>query len=1670
MISDSPNDTAVIGDSFPSAEDTARARFYFNLDYEDLANWERVKLFFFQERTAYEQTGIYIRQDGSGNLELAAQTPGSGYFYAGSDGYIQLDTWYELEFKAYRHATSGTLDVWLNGELIISQTGVDTGDYDYERSWLGLTYHNGANQIFYDNVAIWDDSMEYDWEYWDGNSWEELAITGTHGMRTEAFLDDGTFWWDDPPTNWRPYSVNGSTDLYYIRGSLAGGSYSTSPVENRLRTDILLLQYYDDLTESDQTLITPSTVDSPTPVIAYWKFDEGYGTTAHDSMGYNDGESNATFAPGGAAPTWVEESRCLSGKCLEFDGIDDHLTATSSSILNSVEGYEVSFSAWIRHGPQTSGTDTILAKYETTGTDGGYKLLMESDGDLTFGIDNNNGSFPRDKATSSEATYDDNTWHHVVGVKDASSIKLYIDGLLVNTDNNISTDGSIENDDTFYIGIDGDGTSNPFDGFIDEVKVYRYALSEAQVKTDYQGGKRGLAAKMGGGQDDWLSDGLVGYWKMDEGSGNISDTSGNDVTGTNTGAAWTGGKFGNGLDFDTNTDYVSLSTNNMSPTTGTVSFWYKPTGAYDTDAMWGLFGRGNGGTANDFVLLKAPTGSAYILSFSINAGVEHNVALTTDEYSSYWTAGEWMYLTCTYSDQQLAIYIDGNLIKTSTVSGWTSWTPPSTWYIGNYQTNSSANGVIDDFRVYNRALSPAEVQKLYEWAPGPVAHWKMDEGSWTNDCSTDSVFDTSGNGSHGDACPASTGPTGGEVGKYGKAGKFDDTDDYIEIGDQDILDFDYGDFTVEAWVNLTANGQIAGKWDYSATVSGYGLYATGGNLTFQLGNDSNGTCDVMWYGNQLSYPYTPGVWTHHAVTIDRDGYAKMYVDGVMVDSYDISASSACDFSNSYNFRIGKRGTSSNFIGGKIDEVRVYDYARTPGQIVEDMNAGHPTPGSPVGSAVGHWKFDEGYGDTAYDTGTGGNNGDLAGSGTTCPQSADSACPSWSNDGKSGKTLDFDTAGTDDYVELVGEGSDFSIDDFTVSAWVYRDADSGAVESIISNLDSASDGWALQIDSTDVARLSYNGQNVLSTSTISTGGWYHVVATSNSTSSETKIYINGKIENTLATSGSISENTDARIGTRSYNPVASSFSGKIDDLRFYNNVLTADQVKLLYNQGFANVWGATSTDSSGNASWSATDEYCPPGQGSTCVGPVAEWNFDENNGQYTYDTSENNNTGTLIRNAAFRPGKFGSAVHLDGVAGAGDDTHIQFPNDAFNSLAQGSISMWFKPDDSGDSTQILFSMFDDESDDDWWELYYDRTNDRIYVWSDFDSCSGLFVGYISMSGTQTNWHHLVYTNDSSGNKFYLDGIQRTATYTSGSASTDCFFDDHTAANTEYYALGCYNTTATQCGDGEMYEGLIDEFRIYDYARTPAQVAWSYNRGAPIGWWKFDEGSGDTANNSGSVGSTNNGDLAGSGTTCPTAGACPTWTSNGKLSNALEFDGQAASGDDYVDAGTDSSVDNIFSGGGTVSVWFKIDGYGESGFGRILDKNSTDTAIYVSAGGVNDETNAISLMREGTSTGRWHTQANTITTGTWYHFVAVFNEDSLSNDPTFYLNGKEVLVTETTSPSGSYDNDGSGSLIIGNNSSGSRTFDGIIDELKIFNYELTPQQVKSEYNQGALRFSP
>ena len=78
-------------------------------------------------------------------------------------------------------------------------------------------------------------------------------------------------------------------------------------------------------------------------------------------------------------------------------------------------------------------------------------------------------------------------------------------------------------------------------------------------------------------------------------------------------------------------------------------------------------------------------------------------------------------------------------------------------------------------------------------AEGLVGYWPRDEGSGIG------TVDASGNGNGG---PLNGGPTW-DAGKSGGALNFDGSDDYVDLGNQPILNFETDDWTVSAWMKTT---------------------------------------------------------------------------------------------------------------------------------------------------------------------------------------------------------------------------------------------------------------------------------------------------------------------------------------------------------------------------------------------------------------------------------------------------------------------------------------------------------------------------------------------------------------------------------------------------------------------------------------------------------------------------------------------------------------------------------------------------------------------------------------------------------------------------------------------------------------------------------------------------
>lgn len=179
--------------------------------------------------------------------------------------------------------------------------------------------------------------------------------------------------------------------------------------------------------------------------------------------------------------------------------------------------------------------------------------------------------------------------------------------------------------------------------------------------------------------------------------------------------------------------------------------------------------------------------------------------------------------------------------------------------------------------------------------------------------------------------------------------------------------------------------------------------------------------------------------------------------------------------------------------------------------------------------------------------------------------------------------------------------------------------------------------------------------------------------------------------------------------------------------------------------------------------------------------------------------------------------------------------------------------------------------------------------------------------------------------------------------------------------------------------------------------------------------------------------------------------------------LLFDGT----DDYVNVSAVAGINNIFNGaggsqGGTIMAWVLANGWGEIGFGRILDKAS-------STGAANGWSWQLQTGRMRFEAGftivdpAWQSPDSGLSLSTTYHLAVTYNDDSSANDPQMFVNGQSVTVTENTTPAGSYQSDAPYDMRIGQFSGGTnRTFDGAIWDVRMYDRILADDEIASVWN--------
>lgn len=206
-------------------------------------------------------------------------------------------------------------------------------------------------------------------------------------------------------------------------------------------------------------------------------------------------------------------------------------------------------------------------------------------------------------------------------------------------------------------------------------------------------------------------EGLVGYWKFDEGEKEIArDSSGKGNDGKIYGAAWVEGKVGKALSFD-GKGYVDCGNDISLDLTKdfTIELW-----AYfkDTNPQ-GLVGRGLTGSSG--YLAYSGWGTLYLRLFS-SAGENKSISKTTQVTANGGqVSGKWSHLVFVREEKMGQIYSDGVDITASRDILTGPKSNSEKLYIGCAQLPQlyNTNGFLDEVKVYNRALSVEDVKESF---------------------------------------------------------------------------------------------------------------------------------------------------------------------------------------------------------------------------------------------------------------------------------------------------------------------------------------------------------------------------------------------------------------------------------------------------------------------------------------------------------------------------------------------------------------------------------------------------------------------------------------------------------------------------------------------------------------------------------------------------------------------------------------------------------------------------------------------------------------------------------------------------------------------------------------------------------------------------------------------
>ena len=645
-------------------------------------------------------------------------------------------------------------------------------------------------------------------------------------------------------------------------------------------------------------------------LVGCWSFDGDF-TNAPDCSGNNN---TGTLTNG---PTRVQGR---VGQAMNFDGVDDTVSTTSDFIGTSAGTY----SAWVY--ARSEGDDTGYGFIVTNG--GAVQFGLGLCAVKTIGFTSNNASNVACGATASIAY---KTWYFVTATRDSSgTANLYVNGVLSGTANQNS--GTPQAGTTNVQVGNSAFTSRTWDGYLDDVRIYNRVLSPAEIQRLYRIGLGSTADRTK--PINSLDRGLVGCWTFDGDYTKAPDCSGNNNTGTLiNGPTRVQGKIGQGLSFDGVNDCVSIADSNSLNVTGsiTTSAWIK---VASNDSGFHEIVRKENATPW-FLLLNS--GNKIALS-TTGAPIEYNDGF------SYTADNQWHQVTGTFDGTTIRMYKDG-VFQTS-YAGGALQSGTDVAGIGGLPsvgcTNGQFfNGSIDDVRIYNRTLSPAEVKRMYDTTQSKFNSSQITNsldrgltGYWTfdgPDISGTRAKDRSGFNNHG---TLTNGPT--EVqGKIGQGLSFNGVNDDITTGKVASNFMSVSTGTMSVWLKPTGTSPTGAQYYVLQ-----GIIGENSSINICICRGIISGSDRIWIANFdggsniVGIPYNNNEWIH-VVWVHDNGTLYAYKNGNLVGS--VAAGNTIALANF--LKIGYLGVGSQYFSGSIDNARTYNRALSATEVTKLYNMG-----------------------------------------------------------------------------------------------------------------------------------------------------------------------------------------------------------------------------------------------------------------------------------------------------------------------------------------------------------------------------------------------------------------------------------------------------------------------------------------------------------------------------------------------------------------------------------------------------------------------------------------------------------------------------------------------------------------------------------------------------------